>query len=130
MISGKAKKLNKRSTSPLASQLRKHSVALPAFPYAVLPNHHAAVTKLEQHEKVVKYDRKVVHFIPDKLHLFEKQCQLNSESMPTLNQIFYKFQQYRMLFDEVIKSSGLYGEALQEIKVCTHQSGYTIYLIP
>ena len=39
--------------------------------------------------------------------------------MPTLNQILYKFQQYRMLFDEVIKSSGLHGEALQEIKVCT-----------
>lgn len=39
--------------------------------------------------------------------------------MLTLNQLFYKFQQYRMLFDEVIKSSGLYGEALQEIKVCT-----------
>ena len=39
--------------------------------------------------------------------------------MPTLNQLFYKFQQYRMLFDKVIKSSGLYGEVLQEMKVCT-----------
>ena len=71
-----ARKLNKRSTSPLASQIKQHTVVLPAFPYAVLPNHHTAVTKLEQHEKLVKYDRKVVHFIPDKLHVFEKQCQV------------------------------------------------------
>ena len=78
MISGKAKKLSKRSTSPLASQIKRRSVVLPAFPYAVLPNHHTAVTKLEQHEKFVKYDRKVVHFIPDKLHIFEKQCQVSN----------------------------------------------------
>lgn len=48
--------------------------------------------------------------------------------MSTLNQLFYKFQQYRLLFDEVIKSSGLYGEALQEIKVLT--SVQAVYFKP
>lgn len=116
LTGGKAKKLKKRSTSPLACQIQQHTVALPTFPYAVLPSHHTGVTKFEQHEKFVNYDTKVVHFVPDKLHTFEKQHQLSSESLSTLNQLFYKFQQYRLLFDEVIKSSGLYGEALQEIK--------------
>ena len=70
MITGKAKKLKKRSTSP------QHTVVLPSFPYSVLPHHHTGVTKLEQHERLVSYDRKVIHFVPDKLHTFEKQCQV------------------------------------------------------
>ena len=45
--------------------------------------------------------------------------QLSNESVPTLNQLLYGFQQSRLLFNEIIKSSGLYGEVLQEIKVCT-----------
>ena len=70
MITGKAKKLKKRSTSP------QHTVVLPTFPYAVLPHHHTGVTKLEQHERLVKYDRKVINFVPDKLHAFERHCQV------------------------------------------------------
>lgn len=78
MITGRAKKLKRRSTSPLACQMKQPTVQLPSFPYAVLPSHHAGVTKLEQHEKFVKYDRKVVNFVPNKLHIFEKQCQVTS----------------------------------------------------
>jgi len=77
MITGKSKKLKKRSTSPLLYEIRQPRVLLPAFPHAVLPNHYTGVTKLEQHEKFVKYDKKVIHFVPDKLHTFEKQCQVS-----------------------------------------------------
>lgn len=69
MITGKAKKLKKRNTSP------QHTV-VPSFPYAVLPHYHTGVTKFEQHKRLVMYDRKVVNFVPDKLHSFEKQCQV------------------------------------------------------
>ena len=74
MMSEKAKKLSKRTSSPLASHIRQR--ALPAFPYSVLPDHHTAVTKSEQHIRFTKYDRQVVHYIPDKLHAFEKRCQV------------------------------------------------------
>jgi len=70
MISGRERKLKKRSTSLSLCQPKEWSRSQPTYPIAVIPD-HTGCTKTEQHGKFVQYDRNIVHHVPDEVDAFK-----------------------------------------------------------
>ncbi|XP_065913472.1 uncharacterized protein C6orf118-like isoform X2 [Dysidea avara] len=122
MIAGRDRKLKKRSMSPSLCQPKEWSQSQPTYPIAVLPDQHTGCTKKEQHGKFVDYDKNVVHHVPDRVGTFRRQHHL-SDVHTLQDHPLHNLQTYRILFDQIIRSSSLYGEALQEIKAM-----YDMYL--